>query len=314
MLSNNLAIFKFIKKGNIDKIKELLKDTDQINSIDKTGCSPLIYSIQKNRLHISKLLINSGADIHYRHLNKRNKSEYDALRYAIDARNMKAIELLVDSGANLNGEYGDKNLLTILFLEMLFKDSYNNELMDLLLEKGIDISVMSEEKYMKWLFRNQSSRPHDKNRFEILLKYSIKLLTSSDKEDLLFIAVKNSLDNCVRLLIENRVKINCLDYDSRTPLMYSKSLTITKLLVENGANVNIIDDKGNTASDYANRLDSDSGIRSYLFDHDAKYGFQLGAGFYRSSQYICSNCKGVLPRDFESGRRCNHCGAIVLKN
>ena len=78
-----------ILKGNLDKIKELIKQGADVNAAEQSGNSCLILAVRKNLKEIVELLINNGADI-----NAVNKSEENALMIAVEANSVDMVKRL----------------------------------------------------------------------------------------------------------------------------------------------------------------------------------------------------------------------------
>ncbi len=70
--ANNADFLKAAYKDDIQSLKELLKSRD-INTMDKNGCTALIYAIFGNAPHTMEILIRNGADT-----KRESKSKYTA--------------------------------------------------------------------------------------------------------------------------------------------------------------------------------------------------------------------------------------------
>ena len=107
---------------NLDIVKELINNIDDINIVDNDGRSVLFYSVLKDDDSITKLLISSGIDVNI--LDKKRQSAlFSAVVLGSD--NLATIDLLIKKGAKLNiKDYSDKTLLDeILKILSLIKDS-----------------------------------------------------------------------------------------------------------------------------------------------------------------------------------------------
>lgn len=86
-----------VNMDNIEIVKLLIESDANINAIDKSHDTPLHISSRKGDLEIAKLLIESGADI-----NARSDFDYTPLHSATAFDNLEIVKILVSSGANIN--------------------------------------------------------------------------------------------------------------------------------------------------------------------------------------------------------------------
>ncbi|ARE67535.1 SWPV2-ORF283 [Shearwaterpox virus] len=86
------------KKGRINEVRLLLEDYKaDPNIMDKYSCTPLHYSISKEHLDVSELLICNGADINARDWYRNTPSHYACSVVNGDS----FIKILMDNGANI---------------------------------------------------------------------------------------------------------------------------------------------------------------------------------------------------------------------
>jgi len=157
-------------KDNEDIIKELIKRGSNVNFIDKTGNSPLVYAIQKRCLPIVKLLIKKGANVNFL-IKRKNQS---LLMYALELEDIDIVKHLVKSGADINfvngkgvsilrkaSEIGNKDIFEFLIKynsnNCITGDVYENEivytvisknrldLLKILVNNNLDINIPDED-------------------------------------------------------------------------------------------------------------------------------------------------------------------------
>lgn len=63
LITKNDSLCSAVKSGDIDKVKYLIDHGIDINEKDKSGSTPMIHAVWKNRLDIVKLLIENGSDL-----------------------------------------------------------------------------------------------------------------------------------------------------------------------------------------------------------------------------------------------------------
>lgn len=93
ILNNNLL--DAASRGDISKVKELLRTNVDVNAQDINGNTPLILATIAGNVTIMQDLIMAGANIYI-----KNKSGIDALRYAVSiytntAQNEEVVKLLI---------------------------------------------------------------------------------------------------------------------------------------------------------------------------------------------------------------------------
>ena len=80
---------------NMDEVKYLVKNTNQINLFNNQGLSPLFKAIASDNIELVKFLLQNGADI-----NQINKNGVNVLTVAKKMKNNpEMIKLLKDFGA-----------------------------------------------------------------------------------------------------------------------------------------------------------------------------------------------------------------------
>ncbi|WP_051436826.1 ankyrin repeat domain-containing protein [Brachyspira alvinipulli] len=98
--------FKAAEKGDIERIKELMRYVD-INDKDAYGINALMHALIFNNLESAEFLLENGADV-----NSRDYQYQTPLMYAAQNGNLEIIKLLISKGANINAkDYRDRTAL-----------------------------------------------------------------------------------------------------------------------------------------------------------------------------------------------------------
>jgi len=128
------VIFSYIDNKNINKLKKLLNDFNEVNVHDKHGDTPLIYAVShgKTDLELIKYLVSHGADVNI--INTLGKTP---LMVAVSNGNIDMVRYLVLKGANINVKdklFGDTPL-------MVAASNGNIDMVRYLVSKGADINA-----------------------------------------------------------------------------------------------------------------------------------------------------------------------------
>jgi len=83
------------KQGNIKKVKRLLAQGIDVNSLSSSGYTPLHLSAGWDKRRITRLLVNNGAKI-----NARNLSGRTPLHLSAGRGHLKMVKFLLSRGAN----------------------------------------------------------------------------------------------------------------------------------------------------------------------------------------------------------------------
>ena len=94
----DIPLDKALQTGNINRVKELLEDSNQIVFDEAT---PLLIACNSGHLDLAKYLISIGANVNYFYMN--DNSEISSLHLAINQNNFELVKLLINSGAYKDG-------------------------------------------------------------------------------------------------------------------------------------------------------------------------------------------------------------------
>lgn len=100
MSVENKEIIKAAKKGDLDRVKELLKvDSGLINARDSDGSTPLHCATWKGHPDIVEFLVESGADVNA--LNSNDHWGTTPLHAAAHANQTAIVKVLLEHGADV---------------------------------------------------------------------------------------------------------------------------------------------------------------------------------------------------------------------
>jgi ankyrin repeat protein/tRNA A-37 threonylcarbamoyl transferase component Bud32 len=84
-------------KGDVEKIRECLRNGYPINGNDRNGETPLHYAVNKGHDEVVHLLVEQGADI-----NAKGSNGWSPLHFAAEKRRLEMVRYLVSKGARVN--------------------------------------------------------------------------------------------------------------------------------------------------------------------------------------------------------------------
>jgi hypothetical protein len=129
--STDSVIIKAAKSGDVATLRTLHASGNSINETDRSGMTPLMYSISKKKPDAAKYLIESGADIKV-----RDSSGSDALIWAVYYDELEIIKLLLDTGADIESK--DNSGMTPLVHAVWQVGNLNT--VNLLIKRGANVN------------------------------------------------------------------------------------------------------------------------------------------------------------------------------
>ena len=274
IFSNNLIaqnIFDFVKSGNEEKVKELLKkDSQLINYKDESGKSLLHVAISNQKNNIALFLINMGMDV-----NLKSNTGETPLHLASISGAIEIVDLLLSKGSNIEAKDGANN--TPLTNTLRFKNFdtekiliekganinskglwemlpiqvasiFSSQLMvDYLIEKGAEIPIApGGDSYQ--LFNSACSRGLVK-LFEKMLEKGFILQVNRYTSTLLHSAAAGGSEKIMEVLLSRGFKVMSGDGYGWSPLHSAAergNLKAVELLLSKGADINDRNASGKT--------------------------------------------------------------------
>lgn len=129
----NNSLIEEVAKGDLNKVKELLKKGADINFVSEIGYTALHGCSISNYIDIAKLLISSNANIEA----VVSKYGFTPLHFAAQEGNFEIVKLLVEAGANVNAKDNIGN-------GPLFRAGNKEIIGKYLIDNGADITMENE--------------------------------------------------------------------------------------------------------------------------------------------------------------------------
>ncbi|KAJ5071740.1 ankyrin repeat and protein kinase domain-containing protein [Anaeramoeba ignava] len=279
-LEGNRPLHLSIQKGNIKIVKELLKKKNQINSIDRTKCSPLSLSINEGKVQIFNLLLQQNPDFSFQDLEGNTFLHTAILQNQDDIAKIILEKSLVDINPTNHQQITPLHLCSktgnSVMIGELLKFGANPNLLDSENQTPLGIAIQNGHiQVIFMLLTSQTKIPvnlniqDSKGRSFLMLaikKHQIetaKLLIKknsninlNDKEgnNALHYAIEEEQAEILQNLIEKGIEVKPTA-DKIPPLhlciKFNKNLGCFKTLLNSGLDVNLTDHKGNTTLHYA---------------------------------------------------------------
>jgi ankyrin repeat protein len=241
--------YEAIRSNDLSTLRELIKTVD-VNTHDKRGTTPLMYSAAVGSVDAMRLLIQGGAEV-----NAKNAFEATALMWC--ATNFEKVRLLVEKGANVNAR--SKPGRTPLLIAASSDGSH--EVVKYLLDKGADVSAKDG---MQQTALHAAVTGNDTSTIQLLIAKGVDVNAKDEGgQTALMGAAANGNAAMVRLLLAKGADVNAVSaasvgrpvqngviaLGSFTALLvaapYADPETVGALL-EAGVNVNARDARGMT--------------------------------------------------------------------
>jgi ankyrin repeat protein len=149
-------LMNYIWKGEIGNVKRLINAGASVNGHSKNLCFPIIYAVLSNNLELADLLLKNGAksdtcpDSHpllMCLLRQEPNMEYDGNQtryapfyYALKLGKLEMVKKFCEYGTDVTKKIGGINYTYPIIAAT---KSGNEELINFLLEKGVDITVLA---------------------------------------------------------------------------------------------------------------------------------------------------------------------------
>jgi ankyrin repeat protein len=235
-----------IRKGQINKVRQLLDGGADIGKRIRDGETYLHVAIANRRDNIARLLLERGADI-----NARDSGNETPLAFAVDTidPDIDFIAFLLRRGANVNVQNiwnqtpllkaavrGHDEIIRRLIeagAEVNIQDADGNSPLHAVVQREVETVENGFERSTRILLENGAD-PNAKNKSGITPIHS---------------AAFGGLVPVVRLLLEKGVDVNAKSDENITPLHFAVERgneETVRLLLERGADPNAKDNEGNT--------------------------------------------------------------------
>ena len=259
-------LWRYVRSGNLDKIKEYAQQGHALNIALKTGETPLHYAIQNNFLLCAKTLITLGASP-----NIGDKKNNTPLHLAINKRDLKLIQFLLENNAdpNIANENGVTPFISAIQLselgiaDLLLKNNANINAQDNEGESAISRAIFKKNiDLVEWLIQKNADLNIRNSNLETPLLQS------------LWIDDETPASQIVDKLIENGADVNATDFRGQSALIRAKSngySSIQRLLISKGGDDHYAK-KYLITKQYMNIFNRKDKIESSEFHHDYDSG------------------------------------------
>jgi ankyrin repeat protein len=210
------GLWQAVERQDADAVKKLLAQGAKVDCRNAVGRTPLILAAEAGNLEITRVLVDSGADVNGR---SQTPTGSTVLSFAVEKGNLKLVEFLLERGAKIDGQ--GNNGVTPLYYAVA---NDKLEAARFLLERGADPNKLA--------LRNNLGN----------------LLTP------LMAAVIKGNTNMVELLLARGARLEKRNNRGGTVLMEAAKqvpVEIIQLLLARGANVNATGPYGHTALIYS---------------------------------------------------------------
>ena len=241
-LSEDAALVKASRLGDVDKVRDLIKNGTKVNSRLDNGVSALLAASLENQLEVAHVLIEHGADVNDVPIGLRkwalsasgipstdkelfqSASRGDtALLASVRRNNIELTKLLLSAGADptLNNHEGEAPIF-------LAASVGSASIIQALLDKGVDPNTLETEK---------------------LTVSMTNTLQVMGRNTPLVTAAQNGHMSAVKVLLAEGADVNHKGFLNKTPLLWASErgyTTVVELLLAEAADPNINDVEGLT--------------------------------------------------------------------
>ena len=232
-----------VKAGNFDSVQELLKLDTDVNIRDKDGNTPLITAVDIRNEAIVQLLLEKGAEVNNRVMDKGKSTLYQAVNLDLTDTTLKnpnqnILRMLVAAGGEME--------------ETESFDGSEGSLQDLArrsIRKHLKLIHQGKNLYITIPRLSLPRRMYSYLLFYTYIPKEEEINLKSNEEELLRIAAQKDIDS-VHKLIQAGVDVNVQDKSGMTALMIASQnghLDLVQELIKAGTNMNIQACFGDTA-------------------------------------------------------------------
>ena len=241
-LSEDAALVKAARLGDVDKVRSLIKNGTKVNTRLDNGVSALLAASFENQVAVAKVLIENGADVNDVPIGLRKwalsaggipLTDKDLLRSAsrgdtallasVRRNNAELVRLLLSSGADptLNNHEGEAPIFLAASVGAA-------PIIQALLEKGVDPNTLETEK------------------LTVSMSNTLQVMGRNTP---LVTAAQNGHASAVSVLLAGGGDVNHNGFLNKTPLLWASArgyASVVELLLADKADPNINDVEGLT--------------------------------------------------------------------
>ncbi|EHK19521.1 uncharacterized protein TRIVIDRAFT_132672, partial [Trichoderma virens Gv29-8] len=233
------AVVRLLARGHrrwYRKITGLLFGNNvEINSMDESGRTPLVYAIWNRNVAVVKALLKAGAQV-----NLTDDIGGTPLFYAMSYRREAIVKLLLENGAT---PISENKMATTLFFSALKKGDV--QAVQLFLDSGIHIEAREHDRTPL----SVAVEKRNLNMIQLLFKHGANVEPEGNFDAPLSTAVRYKNLEAVRLLLDHAANIETTSKTGDTPLLMAvrnRDRDTIKLLLDRGANIETTSDTGDT--------------------------------------------------------------------
>ena len=244
-VNSNSIFFSSIENGDIDKVRELLKNGTDVNSTNAEGWSALHLAVKANKPAIVKELLSN------KKINMNPTLPVDSVFTDSDTK------WYADGQTPLllAAYYGYSDIVTMLLsygADILAKDS---------IDDAMAIHIASAKGYYRVVEAILESAAARNSKIDI-----VNVGDNTGTTPLMWAAMNNQV-TVISILIIYKASVNMQDDDGWTPLHFaaaSDSYRAVEILLNNGADANIADIDGKRAVNVTTDTDIEALLNKYM--------------------------------------------------
>ena len=226
----------FIKKGNIQIVREMINNNYDINKPDEQGMYPIHIACMGSNIELVMHLISKHAELEC--ISKEGRRPIHYASKNINGYNI--VLLLIKYGVNI--ECPEEKYHKGYPIHNACKNKNGHEIVNLFIKKGVNLECIDIHKKKPIHYACIKSVKST----ELLIKHGVDL-ECCDAQNLRPIHCvcknHNNVDTylyILKLLINNKVNLECKTHYGFTPIYFAYKYNIEafKLLLNNGANIN----------------------------------------------------------------------------
>jgi ankyrin repeat protein len=131
----NHKLLDYSLNGNLNGVKECIKNGVDVNCKNNGGWTPLLYSSKENHLEIVKMLIENGADV-----NCKNNYGWTPLIWSSYFSYLEIVKTLIENGVDVNCKTNGG------WTPLMFSSSNGHlEIVKCLIENGVDWNIKNKD-------------------------------------------------------------------------------------------------------------------------------------------------------------------------